>query len=333
MIVLKRLLLLTLILGFIITAGFTVKAHWSVNTNLAHLYFESDPKVTCDIDGKRFTHTRITKDGKLLVDFWHEQPRNPKFTVTAKAHGRGWAYYKLSGEIDGKPFGDAKNWTESEKLGRWSQFLPFARDGDHDLEYSVYGEFYYPPPKVYEWKAKGVIKLVPWRWEYYGFLSNKGGGIGGKWVAAEKEDHTKKFNEPTGSWVVDRNWKNDESGSKKIEKPEDDEEEEQGNNDPTVPDRPGSFELTPYKYALRLKWTDSASDGGSAITNYQYQYQSSNYNRTRWSSWSNWTSAGTGNSTWINGLSSGVNYAVRMRAVNAIGNSPKTGIKIVKTTQ
>ena len=101
----------------------------------------------------------------------------------------------------------------------------------------------------------------------------------------------------------------------------------------TVPDRPGSFELTPHKYAIRLQWTDSASDGGSPITDYQYQYQSSRYGRKNWSSWSDWTSAGTGNSTWINGLSSGVDYAIRMRAVNDIGNSSKTGIKIVKTTQ
>ena len=101
----------------------------------------------------------------------------------------------------------------------------------------------------------------------------------------------------------------------------------------TVPDRPGSFALTPHRYAIRLTWTSSASNGGSAITDYQYQYQSSRTSRRTWSSWSSWTSAGTGNSTWINGLSSGVDYGIRMRAVNAVGNSVKTGIKIVKTTE
>ncbi len=101
----------------------------------------------------------------------------------------------------------------------------------------------------------------------------------------------------------------------------------------TVPDRPGSFSLSPYKVSIRLTWTGSASNGGSAITDYQYQYQSSTNSRTSWSSWSSWTSAGTGTSTWIKGLSSGVDYAVRMRAVNAIGNSVVTGIKIVKTTE
>ena len=113
---------------------------------------------------------------------------------------------------------------------------------------------------------------------------------------------------------------------------DDDDSEEQGNADPTVPDRPGSFELTPYKVAIKLRWTD-ADDGGSPITDYQYQKQSSRSNRKHWSSWSDWISAGTGNSTWLTGLSKGVDYAVRMRAVNAVGNSIKTGIKIVKTKE
>lgn len=108
----------------------------------------------------------------------------------------------------------------------------------------------------------------------------------------------------------------------------------QGSSTPaTVPDRPGSFALTPHRYAIRLTWTSSASNGGSAITDYQYQYQSSRNSRRTWSSWSSWTSAGTGNSTWINGLSSGVDYGIRMRAVNTVGNSSVTGIKIVKTTE
>ena len=108
---------------------------------------------------------------------------------------------------------------------------------------------------------------------------------------------------------------------------------QQGSTTPTVPDRPGSFELDARKVAILLRWTNSDSDGGSAITDYQYQIQSGNYNRTRWGDWSGWSSAGTGNSTWITGLSEGVNYAVRMRAVNAVGTSSNTGIQIVKTNK
>jgi len=109
--------------------------------------------------------------------------------------------------------------------------------------------------------------------------------------------------------------------------------QQQGNVTPTVPDRPGSFELDARKVAILLRWTNSDSDGGSPITDYEYQIQSGNYNRTRWGDWSSWSSAGTGNSTWITGLSAGVNYAVRMRAVNAVGSSSSTGIQIVKTNR
>lgn len=100
---------------------------------------------------------------------------------------------------------------------------------------------------------------------------------------------------------------------------------------PTVPDRPASFELTPHKIAILLRWTDSESDGDSPITDYQYQWEVSYNNRRSWSGWSDWISAGTGNSTWLTGLYKGKDYAFRMRAVNAVGTSNVTGIKIVKT--
>lgn len=327
MIVLKRLALLTLILGSIIAIAITVKAHWrTVDVGSAHLYFEENPELTCDINGKRFTHTKVTKDGKILVEFWHERPRTPKFTVTAKAHGRGWAFMKISGNIDGKPFGDDNNWTKSEKIGRWPKLLAFAWDGNSDLEHFVMGDFYYPP-KVYKWKGKGTIKLVPWRWQWRLALL----GSGGEWKAAEKEHHTELSHEPSGSWTVERNWSVEGSRSKEIPNndEENDEENEEEQEKATPPDTP-SFNLTPSRYAILLKWSD-ANDGGSPITDYQYKKRSSRSNGKYWSSWSSWTSAGTGNSTWIKGLSRDVTYAVRMRAVNAIGTSSGSGTQTTKT--
>ena len=100
---------------------------------------------------------------------------------------------------------------------------------------------------------------------------------------------------------------------------------------PTVPDRPGSFSLTPGYISIQLSWTSSASDGGSAITAYEYQYQSSTNGRLSWSSWSDWTSGGTDNFTLIQGLSRGTDYSVRMRAVNSVGTSRMTGQDIVRT--
>lgn len=100
---------------------------------------------------------------------------------------------------------------------------------------------------------------------------------------------------------------------------------------PTVPDRPGSFSLTSGYISIQLSWTSSTSDGGSAITAYEYQYQSSTNGRLSWSSWSDWTSGGTDNFTLIQGLSRGTDYSVRMRAVNSVGTSTVTGQHIVRT--
>ncbi len=100
---------------------------------------------------------------------------------------------------------------------------------------------------------------------------------------------------------------------------------------PTVPSRPGSFDLTAGRISIRLNWTSSASDGGSTIEAYEFQYQSSTNDRRRWSSWSTWESGGTDNFHLIQGLSRDTDYAVRMRARNSVGLSNKTGIKMIKT--
>lgn len=100
---------------------------------------------------------------------------------------------------------------------------------------------------------------------------------------------------------------------------------------PTVPSRPVSFSLTAGRISIRLNWTSSASDGGSAIEAYEFQYQSSTNDRRRWSSWSTWESGGTDNFHLIQGLSRDTDYAVRMRARNSVGTSIVTGIRIIKT--
>ena len=74
----------------------------------------------------------------------------------------------------------------------------------------------------------------------------------------------------------------------------------------TVPDRPGFFSLSAGSLAgsIYLLWGSSASDGGSAITDYEYQYQRATGFST-WGPWSSWMSAGTDFSEGITGLSSG----------------------------
>ncbi len=99
---------------------------------------------------------------------------------------------------------------------------------------------------------------------------------------------------------------------------------------PTVPDRPGSFSLKPGYLSIQLRWT-SASDGGSPITAYEYQYKSSTNGRRSWSAWSAWTSGGTDNFALITGLNRSTDYAVRMRVRNNEGVSSVTGILITRT--
>lgn len=99
----------------------------------------------------------------------------------------------------------------------------------------------------------------------------------------------------------------------------------------TVPSRPGSFSLTPGCISIQLRWNSSPFNGGSAITAYEFQYQSSTNGRRTWSSWSEWESGGTDNFHLIQELSPDTDYAVRMRARNEVGPSNKTGIKIIRT--
>ena len=100
----------------------------------------------------------------------------------------------------------------------------------------------------------------------------------------------------------------------------------------TVPDRPGSFSLSPNNISIRLYWTDSPSDGGSDITAYEYQVRGAT-GFSSWGSWSSWTSGGTDNFALITGLSRNTKYAVRMRAVNEVGPSSVTGINITWTNE
>lgn len=100
----------------------------------------------------------------------------------------------------------------------------------------------------------------------------------------------------------------------------------------TIPDRPASFSVSGRRTRIRLSWTDTAFNGGSSITDYQYQYRRK-LTATRWEAWSSWKSGGTGTFTWITGLTPNRRYSVRMRAVNGVGPSSATGFEIVDTTR
>ncbi len=102
----------------------------------------------------------------------------------------------------------------------------------------------------------------------------------------------------------------------------------------TVPDRPKSFSLakTYYRGQIRLTWTQSDSDGGSPITDYQYQYSAYRSSSQSYEAWpEDWESAGTDFTELISGLRRQTKYRVRMRAKNSEGYSVRTGYKTVTT--
>lgn len=330
----STILLFTLVFIFLIMigGGHTHDPLLWHQVSIPHLEFSVNPDITCNIDGWTFTHHRVQDvNGNITADYWRKKPTSPIFEIKAKAHGFGWAHIILHGQYDSttkpKKYGHPNN-AEDQQMSRWIGFYPGIYGGiNHDISVKKYGLLVNnPKPKTYSWSGKGSIKLVPWHWKWGLVIPIPTGS----WEPAPKEFHKDEKDESDGSWTVKQNYKTVSSNSGNGN----------GNNsgdtesgEVTVPDRPGRFTLSPRRIAILLRWEPSDSDGGSPITGYEYQYQSGNYNRRVWSSWSEWTSAGTGNSrsTWITGLNPGVNYGVRMRAKNDEGYSVKTGIVIVKT--
>ncbi|HBN86315.1 MAG TPA: hypothetical protein DDZ89_21025, partial [Clostridiales bacterium] len=80
---------------------------------------------------------------------------------------------------------------------------------------------------------------------------------------------------------------------------------------PTTPSAPQNFSATPGDTQVALSWEAPASDGGSAITNYQV----SNDNGT------NWTDVALSTTHTFTGLTNGTPYTFKVRAVNSVGNS------------
>ena len=83
----------------------------------------------------------------------------------------------------------------------------------------------------------------------------------------------------------------------------------------TVPGTPTSLAGTAGNTTVALTWTAPASDGGSALTD--YNIQSSSDDGSTWSTFADGTSTTT--STTVTGLTNGTSYIFRVRAVNAAG--------------
>ncbi len=333
--------------------------NWFKDHAVDNPFFESTtPEVSCNIDNHKFTYVKQTYCDEVKGrNYWYSPDlvKDPIVKMTATLHGTGWVRTNFYGYIDGELKGD-HNFTQAEKKGSTiAAFVPY-RGAVHDEEIEVIftGELK-KETKTYEWKAKGTVELTPIYWKRKWGLnigeSSGGFALTGNWEDGKIQEYTPLPEEDPHNGFVEGSWdvtvKEEKLDYDKNGNPcggsssggssdnNGDGSEDTNSNEATVPDRPGSFTLSPRRIAILLRWEPSASDGGSPITGYEYQYQSGNYNRKVWSEWSEWTSAGTGNSrsTWITGLNPGVNYGVRMRAVNDEGYSSKTGIVIVETNE
>ena len=107
----------------------------------------------------------------------------------------------------------------------------------------------------------------------------------------------------------------------------------------TVPDAPASLNATAGDTQVSLDWTAPASDGGSAITGYEYRV--SDDDGTTWSP--DWTGVPDGSdpgtdrsdetSYTVTGLDNGVEHTFEVRAVNVVGEgAPATATSTPMTT-
>ncbi len=96
----------------------------------------------------------------------------------------------------------------------------------------------------------------------------------------------------------------------------------------TAPTVPTAVSVATKSTSAILSWTAPASNGGSAITHYEYRYKASSGNYSAWRS-----TGDTGTTFTVTGLTRSTEYSFEVRAVNSIGNSPESETLTETTTQ
>ena len=91
----------------------------------------------------------------------------------------------------------------------------------------------------------------------------------------------------------------------------------------TVPGAPASLMATAGDTQVTLSWTEPASDGGSAVTEYQYRYKTSGEFPDEWTDVPDGSDTGADRSDetsyTVTGLDNGVEHTFEVRAVNVVG--------------
>lgn len=327
----RRYIILTFIL---LVCIYSLYAHNPI-INLEHNPFNkfvevTSPTISCNIDG--WTFRKITyyhADGSLDRVVWNNEPKDPVIKLESKGHGLGYAQVQFWGKINGKDVGNEQNLSRPIEIGAHVPGIPFGFYG-HDIEiHATEKGTFNKEAGTYPWEGEGIVHYTPY---YYKVRAGLPLGVSGTWEDGATATTT---GDGDGHWTVKHssltyyssgspNDQEDEQDSDDGDEEEDSEDSEDTSpSNATVPDSPSNLELSPRRIAILVRWDDPASDGGSPITDYQYSYRRKR-TATSWTAWSDWTSAGTGNSTWITGLRSNRRYAVRLRAVNSVGASYST---------
>ena len=84
----------------------------------------------------------------------------------------------------------------------------------------------------------------------------------------------------------------------------------------TLPDAPQNLAAAIGNGEVALVWQAPASDGGAAISSYEYRYAAGDSVPSD----TVWASAGTALTATVSGLDNGTQYAFEVRAVSTIGN-------------
>ena len=105
----------------------------------------------------------------------------------------------------------------------------------------------------------------------------------------------------------------------------------------TVPGAPASLMATAGDTEVTLSWTVPGSDGGSAVTEYQYRYKTSGEFPDEWTDVPDGSDTGTDRSDersyTVTGLDNGVQHTFEVRAVNVVGEgAPATATAMPMTT-
>lgn len=94
--------------------------------------------------------------------------------------------------------------------------------------------------------------------------------------------------------------------------------------DDTVPTAPTSLVATPGDTQASIAFTAPSSDGGSAITNYQYKVGTG--------AWTAFSPADTTTPVVVTGLTNDQQVSIRLRAVNAVGAGAESAAVTVTPT-